>query len=90
MKKSISMFLVVLFIPMFLMSCGKNKTINGKEYKTIGIINILNEEKDPSIKYRIITGNVIWGVLLCESVIAPLYFFGFSMYEPIAKKEVGK
>jgi len=32
-----------------------------------------------------IWGNIIWGVILFVTVIAPIYFFGFSMFEPIGE-----
>ena len=63
--------------------------IKGKEVETIGIVNILiNDQsvmavKDPQVKYKVIWGNVIWGAIFFPSVIAPIYFYGFSMFEPV-------
>ncbi len=95
MKKIIT-YILILFILIMISACGNNKIIEGKEYKTIGLVNIwVNDEsmldiKDPKIQYKIIWGNVIWGALLFETVISPIYFFGFSMFEPVEKKLVGK
>ena len=33
-----------------------------------------------------IVGNVVWSVLLVETVIAPIYFLGFSLFEPVGPK----
>jgi hypothetical protein len=65
--------------------CGENKKINGVWYETYGLIN-KHEVKDSKIRYRTIVGNVVWGIILFETLIAPLYFFGFSMYEPVGPK----
>jgi hypothetical protein len=36
--------------------------------------------------YEIIPGNVVWSVILIETIIAPVYFVGFSMFEPVRPK----
>ena len=90
----IKRFFVIILVMIFLLTllgCGQNKVIDGKERKTVGIVSILVndptlfEVKDPTIRYEIIWGNVIWGVVLCETVIVPIYFFGFSIFNPIEK-----
>lgn len=68
-----------------LAGCGQNKEIKGKVYGTYGLING-DEMKNPEIEYRLIIGNVIWSCLLIETIIAPIYFIGFSLYEPIEPK----
>ena len=49
---------------------------------------VINKDdmKNPNVEYRLIPGNIIWGCLLVETIIAPIYFFGFSIYEPIGSK----
>ncbi len=72
-----------------LIGCGNSRIVNGKQRETIGLVNILVndssilEPKWPDVQYKMIMGNVIWGIILCETVVAPIYFFGFSMFEPI-------
>lgn len=86
MKKTI---IGLILTCLLLMSCGQNKIINGKNIETTGLIGIaLNDPsvasiKEPGVKYHIIWGNVIWGVILFETIVAPIYFFGFSMFEPV-------
>jgi len=84
MKKIISIILIICFMFCFC-SCGDPKFIDGKEYETYGLLNS-NTAKNDDIQYELITGNVVWGIILIETVIAPIYFFGFSIYEPICKK----
>ena len=63
----------------------QNKEIKGKVYGTYGLINS-DEMKNPDIEYRLIIGNLIWSCLLVETIIAPIYFIGFSLYEPVGSK----
>lgn len=85
MKKII----IVIICILFLTACGSSKVIDNKKYDTIGLVNIIVNDKStmevkaPNIKYKIIWGNVIWGALLFGTVIAPIYFYGFSMFEPV-------
>jgi uncharacterized lipoprotein NlpE involved in copper resistance len=86
MKKLI---VILLLISLVIMGCGNSKTIDGVEYDTIGIIS-QEEDKNPNIQYKPIWGNIIWGSLLSGTLIAPIYFFGFSMWEPVGKKDNNK
>jgi hypothetical protein len=69
-----------------LSGCGDTKQIDGITYDTYGLFNESNK-RNPDIHYNLIMGNVIWGILLCETIIAPIYFFGFSLYEPVNKNK---
>jgi hypothetical protein len=74
----------ILFILLFSLSaCANEKQIDGITYGTFGIFNL--NEQNPKIRYKLVAGNCIWGALLSETIIAPIYFFGFSIYEPIGK-----
>lgn len=79
--------LPLLVTGMLFSGCADNKVINGKEYTTYGIANE-TDSKNPNIEYSLSVGNVIWGILLVETIIAPVYFFGFSLFEP--ENEKGK
>lgn len=72
-------------VMMFASGCADTKVIDGVEYDTYGIVNA-SEKKNPDIEYRFVIGNAIWGVVLFETLIAPVYFYGFSIYEPVGKK----
>jgi hypothetical protein len=89
MKKKLVLFVALCIL---LTSCGSNMVIEGKKYETVGLVNIIVDDestmaiKDPKIKYDLIIGNLIWGIILIETVIAPIYFFGFSLFEPVGLK----
>ncbi len=75
----------VLIYVLLLAGCGKPKTINGVTYDTYGLLNS-DQKKNPDIEYEVIWGNVVWGAFLCETIIAPIYFAGFSLFEPVGPK----
>lgn len=70
-------------------ACGDTKVIGGVEYDTYGLINA-EGTKNLHIEYKPIWGNIIWGAFLFGTIIAPIYFYGFSMFEPIGKKDPNK
>lgn len=86
-KKMLSVVLAVILL-FSLVACGSDKVISGVNYETKGLLTL--DEKSDKIQYKVIIGNVIWGVLLFETIVFPVYFFGFSMYEPVGLKGVGK
>lgn len=88
MNKHITMLLIctVLVGSIFLCGCGDPKTINGVRYNTYGFINA-DSEKSSQVEYRVIYGNVIWSIILCNTIVAPVYFLGFDLYEPIGLKQ---
>ena len=82
--KAVAILMCLIMVLLLTVSCGSDKTIDGHKYETYGLLT--KDTKDPDIKYKPIWGNVIWGCLLFETIIAPVYFFGFSMYEPVGRK----
>lgn len=81
MGKFMSVILIIAFL-FTIVSCGDSKVINNKQYETYGLFNKMEVRKE-NIEYRLIVGNVIWGIILVETIVAPIYFFGFSIYEPV-------
>lgn len=84
MNKIIKFFTACVLI-FSLAACGDTKVICGKTYDTYGILST-QDEHDENIRYRVITGNFIWSIVLIETVIFPVYFIGFSIYEPVEAK----
>jgi len=72
----------ILVLLLCLVACSDSKVINGIEYDTYGLLNQV-DKKNNDIQYKVCWGNVIWGIILIETVIAPIYFFGFDMFEPV-------
>lgn len=81
-----SLIILAILAALLVAGCGDDLTVDGRTYETYGLLN-QDEEKSPSLHYDVIWGNVIWGCILAETVIAPVYFFGFSIFEPTGKKE---
>lgn len=84
MKKYLIVATLIICIG-YLSGCGDAKVINGKYYDTYGLLN-KEENRDPDIKYRVIMGNVLWSCFLIETIVFPVYFIGFSLYEPVELK----
>jgi uncharacterized membrane protein len=78
MKKFVCLLLLVS-------ACAETKIINGVHYDTYGLFNEA-EKRNPDITYQVVPGNIVWGLLLVETIAAPIYFFGFSLYEPKGQK----
>lgn len=91
MRRTLSAVLALsLLATTSLSGCGDTKSIHGVTYDTYGFLNE-GEKRNPDVEYELIVGNVIWGIILVETIIAPIYFFGFSLYQPVgAKGEVVK
>ena len=61
--------------------CGSSKEINGKHHSTVGVFTL--DQRNPDTCYEVIFGNVVWSILLSGSVVAPVYFVGWSIMEPV-------
>jgi hypothetical protein len=86
MKKSF----IPILIAMMLSSCADEKTftINNKEVvvEPYGWYNHQTMMHD-SIIYEPVIGNIVWSVILIETIVAPVYFTGWAIMEPVKKKE---
>jgi hypothetical protein len=90
MTSKIKKILIVPIILLFILSsCSDAKNIDGIIYEPYGLFN-KDEIADPKIHYALVMGNVIWGIFLWETIIGPIYFFGFDLYEPISLKYQGE
>jgi len=83
-KKAIATTLVAI---MLTTGCADNKNLpvgtNGSsvEVRSYGIID-KEDEKQECVNYSLAWGNIVWSSLLVYTVAAPIYFVGFSLYEP--------
>jgi hypothetical protein len=84
--QKIFVYISVIVLLVTLLGCGQNKEINGHQYVTYGLFDE-GQYKNPDIEYRLIIGNVVWSIILAETIVAPIYFIGFSLYEPIGKAD---
>jgi len=87
MKKPVKRWVINITVILFLFStvigCSESRIFDGKVVETYGLIN-KSEVKVENVQYKLCVGNFIWGILLVETLIAPIYFFGFDIYEPVA------
>ena len=84
MKKMLIVVICLVFC-FTISGCGRNKQIGKHVYTTYGLFNS-GTERNPNIEYEVILGNVVWAVILSETIIVPLYVIGWSLYEPIRYK----
>lgn len=89
MKKNLLKLVLFLFISISLFSCADSKDImidnkpvyvepyGWADYETV---------KNDSVQYRVSVGNVVWSVLLSETIVAPIILTGWYLYEPVKKK----
>lgn len=80
MKKLVAALVIVGSLA----GCADTAVVNGKHADTFGYLSL--QKQRPDVCYKVSWGNVIWGALLFETIVAPVYFFGFSMYEPVGPK----
>lgn len=77
MKKVTILTILLAFL---LSSCSHSKSFNTSITETIqvepyGLVNAKDLKQD-TVVYQICTGNVVWACILCETIIAPMYFKG--------------
>lgn len=80
---------IVVIASLLLAACARPMTICGATYGSYGLLN-QDDKKNPDIQYDVVWGNVFWSVILIETIIAPIYFLGFSLFEPIGTKQMVK
>lgn len=79
-------YLALALLALLLVSCAEPKTINGTTYETYGFLNA-DEFKSDSVLYKPSIGSAICGVIFFETIVAPIYVFGYSLYEPVSLKK---
>jgi len=85
LKQIMALVLIAVFM-VLAVGCGQPKSINGTRYDTYGLFNE-STHKNPNIRYEVSVGNVIVGIIFFETIIAPIYCFGFDLYNPIGPND---
>lgn len=84
MKKALIAAMAAVIL---LTACGaEEKKINGVTYATYGLFN-KDENKNPNVQYEISGWSIVWSIIFVETIIAPIYFIGFDLYQPVAMKD---
>jgi hypothetical protein len=39
------------------------------------------------VEYEVCGGNIVWSILTCETIVGPMIFTAFGLYEPVAYKD---
>ena len=55
--------------------------INGSYHEPVGIFTL--NQRDPDVCYEVVVGNVIWSIVLVETIVAPIYLVGWQILEPV-------
>lgn len=86
MKRLMASIMIILMLIIVFSGCADTRVIDGVEYNCYGLFNI-ESQKNPDIEYRVVIGNVVWGIILIETVIAPVVIVGWYLWEPVAKMD---
>lgn len=74
--------LVCLMLAVMLSACARGMNVNGKYEDPQGVFT----DRNPKVQYKVSVGNVVWGVILFETIIAPVIIFGWYLWEPVGAK----
>lgn len=69
-----------------LAACGQPRQLGNRVYPTHGLFN-KSTSWSKNVCYEVSLGNVVWSIILVETVIAPVYFVGWSLWNPIRLKK---
>lgn len=85
MKK---VFVAVVIISVLITGCSQPLNMGNKVYPTYGLFNE-GSIKSRNVCYSLSVGNAVLSIILVETIIAPIYFIGFDLFEPIRMKKNG-
>jgi hypothetical protein len=60
---------------------GEGETIKTYKFQQYGLFD--TEKRNPKVHYKVVVGNVIWSVILFETVAVPIILIGWYLYEPV-------
>ena len=87
MKKIVAIIMAFALV-VGMTSCASSKVLsveteNGKQeasFHPVGWANM--DTKNEDIHYKVSAGNVVWSVLLVETVVVPVVLTGWYLFEP--------
>lgn len=90
----IKQLIAAALVATMLAGCGEPLTVavddhgkvSQKTYPTYGFLN-MESARSAKMCYELSWGNIVWSVLLVETIVAPIYFIGFSIYNPVGYKK---
>lgn len=92
-KKIVSCVLIVCVLSV-IVGCGSDRTVclpgadEKQVCKTYGQYGMFNatDMKNQHVQYRVIVGNVVWAIILVETIFTPIIIFGWYLYEPLGPR----
>jgi len=95
MKRFASLFVIVAMFLLMLPNCSteRNVCINNlesekRECYTFQPYGMFNEDimKNDQVEYRLVAGNNLWSIILCETLVVPIVIFGYFLFVPVGEK----
>ncbi len=86
MKKTIIIILVLVFsIGALVSACSTSQEPAAKIYSSYGPLNA-GKYQSKNVCYETSGWSIFLGIVLFETIVAPIYFFGYSLYNPVRMK----
>lgn len=83
MRKPIA---AVVAASLLLASCSTYVAPEARPYQSYGPFNE-GTYKSEKVCYEVSGWSVFWGIILIETLIGPIYFFGYDLYNPVRLKK---
>ena len=88
MKKIFSILAVAILSLALFSSCADSKTFkkaDGTEFiaNPYGWMD-KSDEKIEGVQYELCAGNIVWSIVLGETIVAPVLFTGLALWEPVS------
>lgn len=78
--------MLALLLTMWSCADSKDFVIDGKNVTVEPYGWMDTTQANDSINYKINVGNVVWSVILSETIIVPVILTGDYLFEPVSKK----
>lgn len=83
MKKLFALTLLCSIV--FIIACADSKTFVDEKGRSLtvepyGIFT--TDDKIDSVHYEVNAGNVVWSIVLAETIFVPVWLVGWEIYEP--------
>ena len=85
MKKGM-MFIALIAMLLISTSCAdskKFKKLDGTEFIANPYGWASTDQKIDGVQYQLCSGNIVWSIILGETIIAPILFTAYGLYEPV-------
>jgi len=90
MKKFIAVLVLALFAA-FATGCHSSRVVEGTRYDPIGLYHKISEPEaeSPDVQYDLCVGNLIWSIILVETIVVPVILLGWYLWEPVGPNDNG-